>query len=395
MIIASLRRPVFLFFWATVASGVFTLGQARAFPAATESLVKVRGEAVVSGRGRAARTVAISHAEVNALHTLLQSLVGADKMQFVGKLLNQADAYVQTSRLITLDQGEETVRVEVEAYIRPDRLRADLASLMLPLLAKPPAVMVLIGEQAGGVTRLSGTEVSVAEMSFAEAFHSEGFETLDPFVLRARYTQPQLIDVLRAGSAKAARMARENRADVILMGSAHFSESRAGSWGGTVRVTATLNLTLINAETGKEVRALTSSASLYSGSVEDGRRQAVIDAGAKIIDEALVNTVLAVIANTNSGTVWLAIEGPGNRLRVQEVMTALKRLEGLTALEEMYPSPDVARFRCQYAGSMKDFIAHLTEESRYSDFSLDSRVVSGQEATLTLTLNGGPSPSAP
>ena len=67
------------------------------------------------------------------------------------------------------------------------------------------------------------------EMSFAEAFHSEGFETLDPFVLRARYTQPQLIDVLRTGSAKAARMARENRADVILMGSAHFSESSLNS----------------------------------------------------------------------------------------------------------------------------------------------------------------------
>ena len=392
---ALLRRPASILFWIAILACLFAFGSARAFPAATESLVKVRGEAVVSGRGRAARTAAISHAEINALHTHLQSLVGADKMPLVGELLNQVDAYVQTSRLISLDQGEETVRVEVEAYIRPDALRADLASLILPLLAKPPSVMVLIGEQAGGITRLSGTDVGVAEMSFAESFHSEGFETLDPSVLRARYTQPQLIEALRVGGPKAARMARENRADVILLGSAHFSELRGGSGGGVLRTVATLNLSLINAETGQEIRALTASASLYSGSIVEGRRQAVIDAGAKIIDEALVSTVLAVIANKNSDTVWLAIEGPGNRLRVQEVMAALKRLKGLTALEEMYPSPGVVRFRCQYTGLMKDFIAHLTEESRYSDFSLDSRVVSGQEATLKLIPNGGRSPAVP
>lgn len=387
-----LRGTVSVLVCTVAALIVLTLGSTCAYSAGAVPLLKVGGEATVAGVGSPARATAIARAERDALRKHIESLMGKDLMHLAGPLLNRTSAYVQSSRLVELAQGEREVHVEIVAYISPEPLRADLAALVLPALPKPPVVLVLVGEQAGNVTRLSGTEASVAETSFVKAFDNAGFEVLDPYVLRERYTQPQLMRALRERGATAARLARQNRADLILMGNAHYSETPVGTSGGTWRVSATLRLSLVNAETGKEVQALTSTASLNSGSIEDGRRQAVLDAGAKIVDDAMVGAVLAVVGKKNADIVWLAIEGPGNRRRAQEIVAVLRRFKGMTALEEMYHSPGVARYRCQYEGSMKDFIVYLTEEARYSDFSLESRIVSGQEATLTLSPNAPRTP---
>jgi len=127
-----------------------------------------------------------------------------------------------------------------------------------------------------------------------------------------------------------------------------------------VRNTAEVTLRVFRGFDGKMTDVLAASAVVRSVHPHEGGEQAVRDACAKLVADTLVASVITVLGTQAPDTLILTVKGHANRSRLYSVLRTLKSSPFVGAVEEVFCSDALARYRVAYDGPMLDLVDLLT-----------------------------------
>ena len=344
---------------------------------------KVSTEGFWPGQGISARSKAVANAEREALLVYLETLFDPLDSDFVAPLLDRGRAYFQSSRVVRQERTSEGTRVAIEAYLLDGKLRRDAATLLLSSLKNPPKVLILFAERPSSDVSWYVGAAGAAETTLVDAFVALNFEVLDSRSIRESYAVGELLPLIESGPQTIGKFGRENRADVVIVGTSSAEAKPVPTSSGMWRVKARVELRLVHAWNETLLGKIAREAVVTGAQAEEAARQATLDACKKLQDFAMVESTLALARAANNRGLWLTVEGPGDRTRLSAILRALEDDPAVVDFEELRHSETLAKIRVNYAGTVKTFVENLTGRS-FPDFTLSPYRVIGEEVWLTL-----------
>ncbi len=344
--------------------GVLALGLAVSQPpihaASIPGIIKIRTEGHAPGDGPRARDAAEANAKRQALLIWIESFLGEVSEEDFAPILDRADRYAQSSRIIELDRGPEGTRAVVEVYVREWPLRVDVAALLVPMLPSPPRVVLLIAEEGPeNSAPIFGAE-GTAVKALAKSLGARGIEVEGPAELRERYTKRELLTYLRAGLPSIAKFGRENRADVVIAGNVIATARVENPAGPMLRVRATLQLSVVRSEDAALYDSISTEAEVTCRVAGDGARTAIEDATYKGRHAVAVAVVLAVARPPARTTeVELRLDNPRNWREVEQVAARLRAFEGVREVDILRAQTGTGIIRFEYSGKMSALVDDL------------------------------------
>ncbi len=367
--------------------GVMLLGLAATQPpihaVSIPGIVKIRAEGHASGDGPRARDAAEADAKKQAILIWLGSFLGEVSEEDFAPLLDRVDAYAQSSRIIELDHGPAGTRAVVEVYVREWPLRVDTAALLMPMLRSPPRVVLLIAEDGPADPAPSFGAEGTAVKALAKSLRARGIQVEDPGELRERYSKRELLTYLRGGMANIAKFGRENRADVVIAGDVIARARVENPAGPTLRVRATLELSVVRSEDAVLYDSISTEAEVTCRVAEDGARMAIEDATYKGRDAAAVAVVLATPRTPARTTgIELRLDNPYNWREVEQVAVRLRAFEGVREVEVLRARAGIGIIHFEYSGKMSALVEDLKRPFP-AGRNIQTRSVAGREMVFT------------
>lgn len=348
-----------------------------------DDVLKVRLEASAPGVGAAGRIAALERAKKQAIEKVVEGLASQVDPRLLKPLVDRAPYYVRSCEVVDQKQKGATTELEVEAYILDRDLRRDLASIVLPLFPRVPRVAVVIVEAQGEAPPDWAEETPGAEAQLIDTFKDAGLEVVDPETLRAQCSGEELMNRIRGDASAAAKFARENFADVAVVGEATVSSEPATERSNLGTTRATVTVRVIRAVDARTFDAQTGEAVVQSLNPAEGSAIAVSDACGKIRQAVLVSAVLAVAAAESSDNLVVTIDGLESATQWERVCEALGRLPGVEEVEDLFFTGAVGRARVNYTGEIPPFVDRLAEEG-VAGVRLEPQRVVDRDMTLVI-----------
>lgn len=344
--------------------GILAFGLAVASPpihaVSIPGIVKIRAEGYAPGDGPRARDAAEVDAKRRALLIWLESVLGEVSEEDFAPILDRVDGYAQASRIVELKHEDAGTRVIVEVYVREWPLRVDTAALLVPMLRSAPRVVLLIAEEGpANAAPIFGPE-GTALKALAKSLRARGIDVEDAAKLRERYTKRELLTYLHGGLPSIAKFGRENRADVVIAGKVIATARVENPAGPTLRVRATLQLSVVRSEDAVLYDSIATEAEVTCRVAEEGARMAIEDATYKARDAAAVAAVLsAARPPARTAGVELRLDNPRDWREVEQVAARLRAFEGVREVDVMRAQIGTGIIRFEYSGKMSALVEDL------------------------------------
>lgn len=326
--------------------------------------VKVRSEGRVIGTTLDARDEAVRDAKRQAVALWLESMLGQPPEDRLQPMLDHAQDYVQSSRVVTLDTQDGHTHVDLEVYLYERALRADLASVLFQQRSQPPQLVLLVIEEdeTSGARRFQSQ--SRVAPALAEAFRSRGFALLDPDRVLQRYSERDLLGLSSAGASALGRCAREFHTDALVLIDAKLSVTANQAGVGALRAHVVLNASVVGASDGRLYERTRGEAEVNCQAPEDGFRFAVDDALYKIRDRLIVGSVLAGWRPAPSDLFELTLENAPSWDAVERVGDRVRAYPGAAKVEVLTGQHDSGTIRFEYGGSIGELVRSLQQPLR-------------------------------
>jgi hypothetical protein len=345
----------------------------------------VHMEGTAPGVERTAFTVAVKNAQTAIVTDCIEKLVASRALAPFASIIENAADYIDSWEPIRQSRVGAATVVEIEAVLLEDRLRRDVASLLLTNLPHRPKVMILVAEQlepqGGGAI---ATQDGPAWPALSKELEDLRLVVVDLGALVEQYGEDALLAVIGADPQEGARVARDHMADVLVLGRVTCGTQPRDPRSNLVPRTAELAMRVVRPADAAVLAQSETTGRVQSVRPEDGARQAVVDACEKACLLLVTDVVLGAVSRAPEpdGTV-LTVGGPITPERawmIEETIT-----EGLpkAAVESFYVSPTMARIRVVTAGSPRT-IAGLLELATFSGFRLEIRRLVGTEVAVEL-----------
>ena len=347
-------------------AGVFALGLAVAQPhihaASIPGIVKIRVEGHAPGDGPRARDAAEADAKRQALLIWIESFVGEVSEEDFAPILDRADGYAQSSRILELDHGPAGTRAVVEVYVREWPLRVDVAALLSMRLPSPVRVVLLIAEQGpvDAAPRFGAGGSSIEAL--AKSLRARGIVVVDPAGVRERYSKRELLTYLRGGHQSIAKFGRENAVDVVIAGNVIATTRLESQFGRILRARATVDLEVVSSVDAGLYDSTSTEAELSCLAAEEGARMAIEDAMYKARDAMAVAAVLAAARSSSGPPAFeLRIENPRDWREVESVASRLRSLELVANVDVLRAQSGTGIIRFGYDGRMSALVEELSQ----------------------------------
>ncbi|GMW00208.1 MAG: hypothetical protein AMXMBFR84_13460 [Candidatus Hydrogenedentota bacterium] len=341
--------------------------------------VTVSGEAI--GLGPAARHEAAGNALKALVAQELENWVPSRNLVTFAPIIDHAEAYVRTYQIVKQETTEESTRVDVEAVVDSEMLRKNAAALALDALMVP-AQLVLIG---GRCAEWDNAPLPLLTQTLADELKGRRFDQSPADEVLRRFGDTPLDIENNDQLQRLCLVARGLLADMVVCGSAHAVSEPLANGKGVHENRVTVTVKVVRALDGLVVDTHTASGKVHSLVPEEGCRQAVLDACAKLPESILRSVVLGMFLDDARESVFLTIENPGTTERVEEIASAIKADWHVESVDTLYASTTLARLKIRYTGQVRPLAVYFAEK-HYSDFELNTRTVIGRD--LTLEVNG-------
>ena len=342
-----------------------------------EDLLKVTMEGRAAGADTAARDEAILNAEREIILQAIEGILPKPDLGALRKVFERLPKYiVPTPRLLKYTIEHDTAHVELEAQVRIDVLRKDVALGVLPYLRPPRKALILIAEP-GIDGKLSVTKPGSAESAVVEALRAIGLDAVDPVELRAVYEGVDLLPRIQGDTQEVARLARENLADIAIVGTVTKSDDPPGQGSNVRACHATIAISIVRAGDAKMVESKAVDAVVNSENPREGCAQALEDACAKLKKEIGVPAVLAAAGAAPSEDVIIAVEDPPSGEFAKELLAALRANPAVQNPEALLQTAHAARFRMAFTGKMDGLVDYVVSKTYAGRRVGPKRVVGG------------------
>lgn len=329
---------------------------------AEEDLITLRANGSAEGVGVSARNAGIAAAQREALDSLVQSMAPGGTKDVFEPILRNASKYVRSYDVLRCDVEGKRTHVEIDAHFLERPLRQDVAATMLPRLASPPRIQLLIGEQIGGDKIIAVPDQGLAETALRAGLKKLGMESLGSDSLGKLYTQAQLIGIVNGDVESGGKFARAGLADVVVVGTAVNSSEETSRGSNLMKTRTVVTLRVFRGVDGKMVDSLSATAVVNGADTTASGEQAVQDACDKLSGEMVVSAVLTVLSARPPDAVILVLDKPGSHERLQAVMKTIEGMQGVSGMEELAYSDALARVRFKFDGRMALLVQALTSQ---------------------------------
>ena len=322
-----------------------------AWPQSADTLT-LRAEGFADGIGFAARARAIKAAEQDAVAQFLGTIVASEDLSEAETLLLRASDYVEGTEVIRCDQQGDATRVEIDARIAEKRLTRDIAEFFLPRLPAPPRILLVIGEQVCPDNIPAVLPDGTGEKALKEALQKKGFQVSGVDTVESLYSHPDLVRFVTGDIETASAFARGAPEDVVAVGTAIAQPYALAPGSNLLRNEAVITLRVFRSFDGKMVDAVTLRHAVHAIDAHEGSVQAVSDACKKIAGDIVVAAVLTVLGTRMGSDIQLTVENPGQRSRLDALLSLLQNVPGVAVVEELFFAPHLARISFAYTGPL-------------------------------------------
>lgn len=348
-----------------------------------QELFCVKAEGAAAGRGSKARASAVEQAETAAVIEVLKSWVASGDLSPLQPIIGSAPNYVHSVRELRCLPSENDVRVEIEAKLYYATLRRDAARLLLPTLAYPPKVVVVLSEKVDGEDHIPAETMGEGEAALVQSLREATFDVVDRSTVRDLYAEPELLALLSSDSETCGRFARANLADVVVLGCVEKTVEKETPDAVFSAVKAAVTLRVIRATDNQLMETWTARSTVHSATIDDGAVVATRDACAKLRDGLIEAVVLAVAGASRNEDVILTVARVGEPGRIEEIRNRLREKAEVGDVEELYCSSNLARLRVAYSEALRPLVDWVVS-GKYSTFSLTLEKAVGREITVSL-----------
>lgn len=369
---------LFLFSATLILSGVFFSAGALAEGPAT-FLVRATGH--VPGTGFAVRNQAIALACREAVLEVLENYLPYTERYLLEEMLQHPEAYIQRYDLLRHDQDENGTRVEIDVHILEQPLFRDLARVMFPRLPHPPNILIVMGERIGPDRIVAVPDFGITETALREALENQDMSVSGVDSIVDVYSQAELITLVQGDVETGADFARENLADVVIVGTAIAQADNPDETDQLQRHRAVVQARVYRGFDGKIMEEVQAAAAVHGIDSMDTGTQAVNDACAKIADNLSITAIIAMLGKQEQDKVLIHIQNPGSQERIDQIENVLRFLPGVTQIERVFHSTARARMRVDYNGPLR-FLLEAITEPLYEGEYLDTKSAIGREITV-------------
>lgn len=314
--------------------------------------ITVRAEGFAEGIGFAARKRAIVAAEQDAVNQYLETVIASEDLASLEPIFTSPTKYVDHSEVLRCEQEADTTHVEIDAHLIERRLQRDLAEHFLPRLPAKPHVLLVIGEQLGMDNAPAVLPDGVGEKTIKEVLAKKGIQVSGVDAVESFYDHPQLVQIVTGNIEQAAAFARGAQEDVVVLGVATAKPYATAPGSNLIRNEAEITLRVLRNFDGKMVDELSIRHAVHAADVREGSIQAIADASRKIAEAVSVAVVMSVLGTRMGEAIQLTIEQPGERARLDALISLLLSVPGVANLREVFFSGHLARLSFEYQGSM-------------------------------------------
>ncbi len=331
--------------------------------------------------GFAARRQAIAEACREAVLDVLANYLPQAESYMLEDMLRNHEVYIQRFDLLRHDQDENGTRVEVDVHILEQPLFRDLARVMLPRLPELPDILIIMGERIGPDRIVAVPDFGVAETTLREAFEESDLPVSGVDSIDDVYSQADLIALVNGDLEAGAVFARENLADVVIVGTAVAQPDNPERTDQLQRHEAVVQARVYRSFDGKVMEEVQSNAIVHGVDPMSVGVQAVEDACAKLVDSLQTAAIIAMLGVQEQDKVLIHIRRPGEETRVDQVAEVLRRLPGVEEVERVFYSRPLARLYVSYHGPLRYLVEAITEP-RYDGAPLEIHSAIGREVTV-------------
>ncbi len=346
-------------------------------------VLKIKVTATSHGSGVAGRTAALEQAQRDAVFEVIKGVTPAATEAAFRPLLDRASEYIRSFKILNQSLLGEYTRLEVEAYVLDPKLRKDLAAFLLPRFPRVPRMTVAIADGLAESGQLQFPAADAALVELAEAFTDAGIEVVDPARVQERCSQVEYRNRVRGEPTLAARFARENVADLAVVGEMVAVAEPAPAGSNLCSTRAILTIRLIRAADARLFDVLKTEAVVQSVDPKEALGLAISDACAKMREPMLVSSVLAVAGARGSDSVILTLDGVNDPRLWDGFCRALQAQPGVEEMEELHFGDGTGRLRLKYPGSVAPLVDLLTA-GEVGDLRLEPKQVVEREMVMSV-----------
>jgi hypothetical protein len=338
----------------------------------TSGLISAKMEASSSGIGLDARAAAIGIAQDEILLQILKNSFGAENPSVFRAVLDAKERYIHSSQLVRCETVDDATHVEIACQVDRSLLLRDASASALTRLMAPPTALVLVAEQRGADLPFSLPKKGTVEKELAKALKKSSFEILDSDSLLANHSESEILDAINADSDAASAFAREGFADVVILGVASVSNDKAVSGSAVPKSAGKVALRVFQSHDGKCVDSLAREASVHSANPDEGADAVFEECCAKLEDDAVVLSVMAVAGGRPKDELVIELEAPGSMERLDAFVKHFGDLSSRKDIDVLFYSDKLARVRARYDGAMIPLMDSLTH-ALYEGMALETR----------------------
>ncbi len=345
-----------------------------------EELIKavMKGQAV--GTDDSAKAEAIEDAKRKIVQSILGNAVAPRYLRALAPLVKRAPRYMNSWNVLDESHEDGKYSVKIEAYAQRRTLLRDAAYLVLQTMRERPKVVLLVEERIGNNVILIGQEET--SVSLGEKLRKAGLEVIDTSHLLSNYTARELVAYMRGDTSAAARLARENLADVAIIGTARVVSEQSRPGQGMVTASGKITIKAVRARDAKLRGVRAAEATVRGQTLDQSGPAALRDACAKLWLDTFVDVVIATAELPPMKELIVSIEQPGTPMEFDKFFKRMARDARSGNAEKLRFTSQAAGFRISSDTSMGDVVRFLRSLPYSDEKSLEIVSAAGNEIIL-------------
>ncbi len=357
---------------------------ALAAPAEEGGIPTVQMQATAPGIGHSARAAAIENAQTAILIDRLVEISGSTDLHGFGSILDNPSRYFQYCRLLKKSANpDSSTTVVIEATIQDVLLRRDAAALLISRLRHKPRILLLVSERLDPKSPYTIPERPIAQAALARLLSESGFDVLALDGLRESHPGEELALFTAKEPAPVSQFARQNLADIVVIGNATAS-GEAGPVTPSFRpYRAKVSLSIVRAGDAAVLAEQTAEAVVQSIEPEAGAAQAICDACDKMPESLTVEVVLGSLTMVSPKHIVVTVRGLDVKTRLSEIRNRLENLEDIEQVEPLGAFENVAWLRVGGSVPVKQ-VADIMTREEYPGFHLGLQAILNKDIMLSI-----------
>ena len=335
------------------------------------------------GTGRSARAAAIENAQLAILIDRLAEITGSTDLQRFGGILDNPSRYFRPYRLQQSTNSDTSTTVVIEATLLDALLRRDAATLLISHLPYKPRIFLAVSERLDPKSPYTIPEHPVAHTALVKILSESGFDVLALDGLREKHSGEELASFSAVEPAPVSQFARQNLADIVVVGNASAS-SEAGPAASSFRpYRAKTSLSIIRAGDATVLAELTAEAVVQSIEPKEGAAQAIRDACDKMREPLTVEAVLGSLTRVSPEHIVLTVKGLDVKTRLPEIRNRLESQEGIEQVEPLTVSENAAWLQVVGSVPVKQ-VAEMVTRAEYPGFRVKPQGVVDKDIMVSV-----------